>query len=101
MKNIFDSFAAKNSILCAVLLQVQNFDPSVSDVLGYVDKLGTIGLLIYFLVRDRKESQKREQKQEEEIDQIYQKHERDLEKQAALYKEHIDRIEQFYGRQRE
>ena len=96
MKVLLDSFGAQGSFLCAILLQVQNFDPSVSDILGYVDKIGTIGLLIYFLVRDKKESQKREKKQEEEMDQLQTKHDRELEKQAALFKDHIELVELFF-----
>lgn len=98
MKHLFiDPLGFQGATLCGIILQVSTVtDPSVSAVLGYVDKLGTIGLLIYFLWRDNKNSKNREEQDEKKRAELKMQHQQELKAKDIFYEAQIQRIENFY-----
>ena len=95
---LIDSLNSQGAILCGILLQVNSMaaDPGLSAIFGYVDKLGTIGLLIYFLWRDKRDSRKREDKYEDDIDGLKKIKENELKARDLFYTEQLSKQKDFY-----
>ena len=92
-----DPLGSQGATLCAILLQMSAVsEPGVSAILGYIDKLGTIGLLIYFLWRDKRDSRKREEKDEKEREVLIKHHQQELKAKDIFYEEQLQKQRNFY-----
>ena len=99
MKHLFiDHLGFNAATLCALLLQIPSADgnPMPNTIMGYLDKLGTIGLLIYFLWRDRKESNKREERYDKEKEEIDKRYQSELQVKVLFYEQQMQKQRDFY-----